>query len=186
MKTPMAKGGSESTVCGRHPVIVENDRNFPHISLYWRGQILDFDQHHRAVPWADQPGRREFNCQHGLVQMIYMDVSENSGTPKSSILIGFSIIHHPFWGTPIFGNTHMRTRQKCWWRSLYVRRSFVLKVAPNYGKQCWWTTKSDTLQLQYLEIQLVHLCWRWLWNVKLFAIPFWHINAHKDNLVFGT
>jgi len=37
----------------------------------------------------------------------YMDVSENSGTPKSSILIGFSIINHPFWGTPIFGNTHM-------------------------------------------------------------------------------
>ena len=27
-----------------------------------------------------------------------MDVSENSGTPKSSILIGFSIINHPFWG----------------------------------------------------------------------------------------
>ena len=28
-------------------------------------------------------------------------------TPKSSILIGFSIIHHPFRGTPIFGNTHI-------------------------------------------------------------------------------
>ena len=38
-----------------------------------------------------------------------MGVSENSGTPKSSILIGFSIINHPFWGTPIFGNTHMFT-----------------------------------------------------------------------------
>ena len=36
-----------------------------------------------------------------------IDVSENSGTPKSSILIGFSIINHPFWGTPIFGNTHI-------------------------------------------------------------------------------
>ena len=39
--------------------------------------------------------------------MTYMDVSENRGTPKSSILIGFSIINHPFWGTPIFGNTHI-------------------------------------------------------------------------------
>ena len=37
----------------------------------------------------------------------HLDVSENSGTPKSSILIGFSIINHPFWGTPIFGNTHL-------------------------------------------------------------------------------
>ena len=27
--------------------------------------------------------------------------------PKSSILIGFSIINHPFWGTPILGNIHM-------------------------------------------------------------------------------
>ena len=38
-----------------------------------------------------------------------MGVSENSGTPKSSILIGFSIINHPFWGTSIFGNTHIVT-----------------------------------------------------------------------------
>ena len=34
-----------------------------------------------------------------------MDVSKNKGTPKSSILIGFSTINHPFWGTPILGNT---------------------------------------------------------------------------------
>ena len=36
-----------------------------------------------------------------------MAVSENNGTPKSSILMGFSIINHPFWGTLIFGNTQM-------------------------------------------------------------------------------
>ena len=36
-----------------------------------------------------------------------MDVSKNRGTPKSSILIGFSIINHPFWGTLIFGNTQI-------------------------------------------------------------------------------
>jgi len=34
-------------------------------------------------------------------------VSKNDGTPKSSILIGFSIINHPFWGTPIFGNIQL-------------------------------------------------------------------------------
>ena len=34
-------------------------------------------------------------------------VSKNNGTPKSSILIGFSIINHPFWGTAIFGNIHI-------------------------------------------------------------------------------
>ena len=38
-----------------------------------------------------------------------LGVSENSGTPKSSILMGFSIINinHPFWGTSFFGNTHL-------------------------------------------------------------------------------
>ena len=39
---------------------------------------------------------------------IYMGVSENSGTPKSSILIGFSIINHPLWGTPtIYWQVHI-------------------------------------------------------------------------------
>jgi len=38
---------------------------------------------------------------------LEMDVSENSGTPKSSILIGFSIINHSIWGIPIFGNIQM-------------------------------------------------------------------------------
>ena len=35
-----------------------------------------------------------------------MVVSSNRGTPKSSILVGFSLINHPFWGTPILGNLH--------------------------------------------------------------------------------
>ena len=39
--------------------------------------------------------------------IVDRDLSENSGTPKSSILIGFSSINHPFWGTPIVGNTHV-------------------------------------------------------------------------------
>ena len=37
-----------------------------------------------------------------------MGVSENSDTPKSSILIGFSIINHPF-GVPLFLETSMLT-----------------------------------------------------------------------------
>ncbi len=34
---------------------------------------------------------------------VYMGVSKNRGTPKSSILIGFSLINHPFWGTFFLG-----------------------------------------------------------------------------------
>jgi len=36
-----------------------------------------------------------------------MGVSKNKDTPKSSILIGFSILNHPFWGATIFGNTYI-------------------------------------------------------------------------------
>ena len=36
-----------------------------------------------------------------------LGVSKNRGTPKSSILIGFSDINHPFWGTIILGNIHL-------------------------------------------------------------------------------
>ena len=39
--------------------------------------------------------------------MIWMFPKIVGFPPKSSILIGFSIINHPFWGTPIFGNTHL-------------------------------------------------------------------------------
>ena len=31
----------------------------------------------------------------------------NRGTPKSCILMGLSLINHPFGGTPILGNPHM-------------------------------------------------------------------------------
>ena len=45
-------------------------------------------------------------------------VSKNDGIPKSSILIGFSIINHPFWGTPIFGNTQMRLLYGLYWDTI--------------------------------------------------------------------
>ncbi len=41
-----------------------------------------------------------------------LGVSKNRGIPKSSILIGFSLINHPFWGTTIFGNTHLNSAGK--------------------------------------------------------------------------
>ena len=44
----------------------------------------------------------------GKYQKGDVGVSKNNRTPKSSILMGFSIINHPFWGTPIFGNTHVQ------------------------------------------------------------------------------
>ena len=41
-----------------------------------------------------------------------MRVSINGGTPKSSTLMGFSLINHPFWGTPIYGNPQMSSQME--------------------------------------------------------------------------
>ena len=51
---------------------------------------------------------------------MYMGVSVNGGTPKSSILIGFSIINHPFWGTPNF------------WKHPYIYICIYIYVYINY------------------------------------------------------
>ena len=73
-------------------------------NLYWEGE------HPKVHPFFLS---KVYIAIYEVIQIFvsvmnsHMDVSENSGTPKSSILIGLSIINHPFWGTPIFGNTHM-------------------------------------------------------------------------------
>ena len=61
--------------------------------------------------WEGGSGKNPFVSQriHGTGIYIYMGVSKNNGTPKSSIVIGFSIINHLFWGTPIFENIHIFT-----------------------------------------------------------------------------
>ena len=60
---------------------------------------------------------------------LYMGVSKNRGTPKSSILIRLSIINHPFWGTPIFGNTHI-------WKEILFPMSviFAVSICSNCGE----------------------------------------------------
>ena len=45
--------------------------------------------------------------QHCRTWVRHKDVSENNGTPKSAILIGFSILNHPF-GVPLFLETPIK------------------------------------------------------------------------------
>ena len=94
---------------------------------------------HFFDPWVVEP--RNGPQKNTGVYGINMGVSKNSGTPKSSILIGFSIINHPFWGTTIFGNTYNTPPKKkaisedsssndffCWQQKAgdgYCKRSFL-------------------------------------------------------------
>ena len=87
-------------------------RAWGHLGVGLRGRRGQSAQ----VSFGEIKNRSNFheNCDcsqaKGILQLFggirYLGVSEKSGTPKSWIL-GFSIINHPFWGTTIFGNTHL-------------------------------------------------------------------------------
>ena len=80
-----------------------------------------------------------------------MGVSENGGTPKSSNLIGISILNHPFWGTPVFGNTHMAIWiKKVMGKHHHLFLSFS-KTARNFPK----IFQADTLEFHaYAEVEM--------------------------------
>ena len=81
-----------------------------------------------------------------------MDVSENGGTPKSSILLGFSKKNHPLWGTPNFGNTHTHM-ETCQVLNSYinqpplngdvakVREKQMRLLQPPAPEDDWWPAK---------------------------------------------
>ena len=55
----------------------------------------------KTVPWGHhscQSQPQVFKNYHQELWTNHMGVSKNRGTPKSSILIGVSVINHPFWG----------------------------------------------------------------------------------------
>ena len=55
----------------------------------------------------------------------HMGVSKNMGKPpKSSILIGFSIINHPFWGFSPYFWKHLYTDELGDWKVGYVLVKF--------------------------------------------------------------
>ena len=64
---------------------------------------------------------------------LYLGVFKNRGTPKSSILIRFSIINHPFWGTPIFGNTHLSSGDLLWKSSLIGNKPVFIGTISDFA-----------------------------------------------------
>ncbi len=68
-----------------------------------------------------------FGQMYIIIYYIYMSVSKYRGTPKSSILIGFSIINHPIRGTPIFCFSYMNLL--IFWDASYP--SWNLKLLKN-------------------------------------------------------
>ena len=81
-----------------------------------------------------------------------LGISKNRGTPKSSILIGVSIINHPFSGTPIFGNTHLAffSGQKAYFRDGAM---LVSRRIPTLTAKWWWTLMNGSLETTWQSLK---------------------------------
>ncbi len=77
----------------------------------------------------------------------YLGVSKNNGTSKSSILIGFSIINHPFWDTQ-FLDTSI-------WKSSFISQHLrvsspvMQKERRSIGSEAWKNLQSNLLKQKF-------------------------------------
>ena len=82
------------------------------------------------------------------LSIFYMDVSENSGTPKSIHSNRVSIRNHPFWGTPIFGNIHIDKEIVYTINGTCIKNQGFLETfgqfaSPPKGHQFSWTSRLE-------------------------------------------
>jgi len=100
-----------------------------------------------------------------IFQNHHLGVSENNGIPKSSILIGFSIISHPFWGTPIFGNTHIHEDKYKKMLTVFTGSThvFVLRLGMRrFHAEAVWTASAQwhwTKQKLHTELSQDERAW---------------------------
>ena len=78
------------------------------VLYFFLGGFFCFSSKKKALSLTPQTNSAPNFKGHLGSSYSFIGVSKNNGTPKSSILIGFSIINHPFWGTIIFGKTLIR------------------------------------------------------------------------------
>ena len=104
-----------------------------------------------------------------FARTFYLSVSENSGTPKSSILIGFSIVNHPFCGSPYF------------WKYPFGRLDFRHPGTFHFGCLTWFR---ETGSLHHpLGFKDGTLTWRcWIGHVSMFQWTIRSLQAPKVSL----
>ena len=84
---------------------------------------FDIDETHSQITLISWDSHsNDHSSKHVFVLEKQLRGSINGGTPKSSILVGFSRINHPFWGTPHF------------WKPLFVSIMFF----PIFGGDSAW------------------------------------------------
>ena len=90
-----------------------------------------------------------------------MGVSENSGIPKLSILIGISIINHPFLGYPYLRKHRYRNySEPLFWGTFFVRMSQRSEAAK----------EMERLKASFLWKVQVKVKWQDVWKLaEIFA-----------------
>ena len=104
-----------------------------------------------------------------------MEVSEHGGTPKSCIVIGFSLIYHPFWGTPNLGNPpifgfHFHKAQPIWSAASFLPRFWRASTLPPFvGKQLAAHREKGDKHDKW-HIDKCHHCLSWYawWRIATF------------------
>ena len=130
-------------------------------------------------------------CIHVKLQdsILNMVVSKNSGTPKSSILIGFSIINHPFWGTPYFW-THPYSVSALVTPltafspvSCQPLRKLLLQISLLTLRLCRHLVPSNTKWHTYRDLQLAFITHQGKWGYKIYKVAIGCLNAsYKSNI----
>ena len=89
-------------------------------------------QHPQLFPTKANKHRETGSFLEGIHQ--HLGVPKNDGIPKSSNLIGFSIINHPFWGNPYFWKHPFASLRPQWCGCHWFFGSFVAaNVPPQVG-----------------------------------------------------
>ncbi len=97
----------------------------------------------------------------GVLLYIY-GCFQKWGTPKSSILIGFYPINHPFWGTPIFGNTPMVAIVATNGKHTWLRSHGVFTVSQLSRKRVPSSTRPEPQTMVGGNIHSMYSCWRYI------------------------
>ena len=102
------KKSTQTHLAKKHPCFSvfppSHPKDIPHLpSLPHLPEIMGQKTQKLVTKLATKKSSQHPTIHLRCISCKQMDVSENSGgTRKSSILIGFPIINHPFWGVSLF------------------------------------------------------------------------------------
>ena len=142
---------------------------FPSVRCLPKGGNLHtlWKTHSSTLPWVG-----DWEITFG-VQLFYLEVS--GGIPKSSILVGLSIINYPAIGDIPFMESHWKGQNPTEWK---VRKN--LPITQPLGLCLSWPTPSGkhtkkTMENHNVFLKINQLFLRAIFNSKLFGIP---LNNH--------